>query len=110
MCAALTSPHADTRLPVTSITPKDVGVFSFFSIRVLCRKRGFNQKAAFGKKPGGAGRNRTADEGFADPCLATWLPRLASFHLEDVLPYFRVQDDRPSNILHGSIFLLTLPL
>jgi len=30
--------------------------------------------------------------------------------LEDVLPYFRVQDDRPSNILHGSIFLLTLPL
>jgi hypothetical protein len=24
---------------------------------------------------GGAGRNRTADEGFADPCLATWPPR-----------------------------------
>ncbi len=24
---------------------------------------------------GGAGRNRTADKGFADPCLATWLPR-----------------------------------
>jgi hypothetical protein len=24
---------------------------------------------------GGARRNRTADEGFADPCLTTWLPR-----------------------------------
>ena len=23
---------------------------------------------------GGTGRNRTADEGFADPCLTTWLP------------------------------------
>ena len=27
---------------------------------------------------GGAGRNRTADEGFADPCLPTWLPRQRS--------------------------------
>jgi hypothetical protein len=27
---------------------------------------------------GGAGRNRTADEGFADLCLATWLPRLVA--------------------------------
>jgi hypothetical protein len=26
-------------------------------------------------KFGGAERNRTADEGFADPCLTTWLPR-----------------------------------
>src|SRR5260221_675836 len=26
-------------------------------------------------KVGGAERNRTADEGFADPCLTTWLPR-----------------------------------
>ena len=31
------------------------------------------------RKSGGARRNRTADEGFADPCLATWLPRLNSF-------------------------------
>jgi hypothetical protein len=23
----------------------------------------------------GAGRNRTADKGFADPCLTTWRPR-----------------------------------
>ena len=30
---------------------------------------------------GGAGRNRTADEGFADPCLATWPPRLLLFSL-----------------------------
>jgi hypothetical protein len=33
-----------------------------------CRGRG-------GKKVGGAGRNRTADKGFADPCLTTWRPR-----------------------------------
>ena len=31
-------------------------------------------------KFGGAERNRTADEGFADPCLATWLPRHSVLH------------------------------
>jgi hypothetical protein len=29
---------------------------------------------------GGAERNRTADEGFADPCLTTWLPRHPVLH------------------------------
>src|SRR5207302_6751593 len=29
-------------------------------------------------KSGGTGRNRTADQGFADPCLTTWLPCLTS--------------------------------
>ena len=29
---------------------------------------------------GGAERNRTADEGFADPCLTTWLPRHPGLH------------------------------
>src|SRR6202040_343695 len=30
---------------------------------------------------GGAGRDRTADKGFADLCLTTWRPRLGSFHI-----------------------------
>ena len=31
-------------------------------------------------KTGGAGRDRTADKGFADLCLTTWRPRRASLH------------------------------
>src|SRR5258708_16706206 len=33
------------------------------------------REKAMNKKFGGARRNRTADNGFADHCLTTWLPR-----------------------------------
>jgi|HubBroStandDraft_5_1064220.scaffolds.fasta_scaffold109836_2 hypothetical protein len=36
-----------------------------------------------GLKIGGAERNRTADEGFADPCLTTWLPRHPVLHAKN---------------------------
>jgi hypothetical protein len=59
---------------------------------------------------GGAGRNRTADKGFADPCLATWLPRPWLFSFLDALPYFSIQNDGLSNLFHRSLFLLALAL
>jgi hypothetical protein len=55
---------------------------------------------------GGAGRNRTADEGFLDPCLAARLPRRCGFRLDDRLPQFRVQDDGLSNVLRRPLLLL----
>lgn len=58
---------------------------------------------------GGAGRNRTADKGFADPCFATWLPR-PLLCLADALPYFSAQNDGLSNLFHRSLFLLALAL
>ena len=44
--------------------------------------RNFNQESGMESdwKVGGAERNRTADEGFADPCLTTWLPRHLFLH------------------------------
>jgi hypothetical protein len=43
---------------------------------------------------GGAGRNRTADKGFADPCLTTWLPRLwHKLRAEDLI-HLRIQGSR----------------
>src|SRR5271157_6387068 len=51
------------------------------------------------EESGGARRNRTADEGFADPCLATWLPRQTLCDL----PSLRLaQNKKPTGQLSGS--------
>src|SRR5579859_7522331 len=59
-------------------------------LKVLPREvrnaRSLNQRGKRKAKVGGAERNRTADEGFADPCLTTWLPRHPVVHAATTPP------------------------
>ena len=73
------------RMGLTS--EKLLGVRNQIACDCLCLGRGWHPMKKFGPcggqvrrfgNSGGAGRNRTADKGFADPCLTTWPPRLVS--------------------------------
>src|SRR5215470_14235608 len=63
------------------------------------------------KNFGGAERNRTADKGFADPCLTTWRRRRCGLvRLGRAVLDFATQDDRLGDVFHWPILLLTLAL